>query len=110
MAYDTALADRIRKALGRQPKLTDREMFGGVGFMVGGNMACGVSGKELMVRVGPAAHDAAMKEPHVRPFDLSGGKPPKGWLLVRPAGLKADADLKRWVKRGVAFALSLPQK
>jgi TfoX/Sxy family transcriptional regulator of competence genes len=110
MAYDTGLADRVRKAIGRPPKLTEREMFGGVGFMVRGNMACGVSGKDMIVRVGPAGHDAAMKEPHVRPFDLSGGKPPKGWLLVRPAGLKTEAALKRWVERGVAFALSLPPK
>ncbi len=110
MAYDTALADRIRKALGRQAGLTEKEMFGGVGFMVRGNMACGVSGKEMMVRVGPAGHDAAMKEPHVRAFNLSSGKPPKGWLLVRPAGLKSDAEVKAWVKRGVTFALSLPSK
>jgi len=110
MPYDAALADRIRKALGRQPGLTEREMFGGVGFMLRGNMACGVSGKEMIVRVGPAAHEAAMKEPHVRPFDLSAGKPPKGWLLVRPAGLKTEAALKRWVERGVAFARSLPPK
>jgi TfoX/Sxy family transcriptional regulator of competence genes len=110
MPYDTALAERIRKALGRQPKLTEKEMFGGVGFMLRGNMACGVSGKEMIVRVGPVGHDAALKEPHVRPFDLSGGKPAKGWLLVRPGGLKTDAALKRWVERGVAFALSLPPK
>ena len=110
MAYDTALADRIRKALGGQAKLTEKEMFGGVGFMLRGNMACGVSGSDMIVRVGPAGHDAAMKEPHARPFDLSGGKPPKGWLLVRPAGLKTEAALTRWVERGVAFALSLPPK
>ena len=110
MPYDKALADRIRKALGRQPSLTEREMFGGVGFMIRGNMAVGVSGREMIVRVGPQAHAATMKELHVRPFDLSGGKPPKGWVLVRPAGLKTEASLKKWVERGGAFARSLPPK
>jgi len=71
MAYDKSLADRVRKALGRQPSLTEKELFGGIGFMIRGNMACGVHGRDLMVRLGPAAHEAAMKERHVRPFDLS---------------------------------------
>ena len=110
MPYDEALAERLRKARGRQPGLTEKEMFGGVGFMIRGNMAVGVSGRELIVRVGPAAHDAALKEAHVRPFDLSGGKPPKGWVLVKPAGLKTPAAFKKWVERGVTFARSLPAK
>ena len=110
MSYDKALADRIRKALGRRASLSEREMFGGVGFLIRGNMACGVHDRELIVRVGPAAHDAALKEAHVRPFDLSAGRPARGWVLVRPAGLKTAAQLKRWVERGVAFARSLPEK
>ena len=110
MPYDQALADRLRKALGRQPSLTEKEMFGGVGFLIRGNMACGVHGRELIVRVGPAAHEAAMTEPHVRPFDLSAGRPAKGWILVGPAGLKSPTALKKWVKRGVDFARSLPPK
>jgi TfoX/Sxy family transcriptional regulator of competence genes len=108
--YDKVLADRIRKALGRQPSLTEKQMFGGVGFMIRGNMACGVHDREMIVRVGPAVHAAALQETHVRPFDLSGGKPPKGWVLVRPAGLKTEKNLKKWVDRGVAFARSLPAK
>ena len=110
MPYDKALADRIRKALGRRASLSEKEMFGGIGFLIRGNMACGVHDREMIVRVGPAAHDAALKETHVRPFDLSGGRPAKGWILVKPAGLKTPADLKKWVERGVAFARSLPGK
>lgn len=110
MAYDKNLAERVLQALGHQPSLTEKEMFGGIGFLIRGNMACGVYGRELIVRVGPAGHDAAMQEPHVRPFDLSGGKPPRGWLLVKPSGLKTPAQLRRWVERGVEFAGSLPAK
>lgn len=110
MPYDKVLADRIRKALGRQPSLSPKEMFGGIGFLIRGNMACGVHDGEMIVRVGPAAHDAALKETHVRPFDLSAGRPAKGWILVKPAGLTTPADLKKWVERGVTFARSLPGK
>lgn len=109
MPYDSSLAERIRRILRRQPSVTGKEMFGGIGFMVQGNVACGVIGNELMVRVGPEGHESALKEPHVRPFDIT-GKPSKGWVMVRPGGLKTDADLQRWVKRGVAFALTLPPK
>lgn len=110
MAYDKALADRIRKALGRQPALTEKEMFGGIGFMIRGNMACGVIGRDLIVRVGPQADQAALAEAYVRPFDLSAGRPAKGWVLVKPAGVKTPGALKKWVERGVAFARSLPAK
>jgi hypothetical protein len=108
--YDKVLADRIRKAFGRQPSLSEKEMFGGIGFLIRGNMACGVHDLEMIVRVGPAAHEAALKEAHVRPFDLSGGRPAKGWVLVKPGGVKRPADLKKWVERGVVFARSLPPK
>lgn len=110
MPYDTALADRVRKALGRQSSLMEKEMFGGVGFLIQGNMACGVHGQELIVRVGPQGHAAALREAHVRPFDLSAGRPAKGWILVKPAGVRTPAALKKWVERGVTFARSLPAK
>lgn len=109
MPYDKSLAARIRPLLRRQPSVTEKEMFGGIGFMVRGNVACGVIGNEMMVRVGPEGHESALKEPNVRPFDLS-GKPSKGWVMVRPGGVKTDVDLERWVKRGVEFALTLPAK
>jgi TfoX/Sxy family transcriptional regulator of competence genes len=110
MAYDKTLADRIRKTLRRQSSLTEKEMFGGVGFLIRGNMACGVHQREMIVRVGPAAHEAALREAHVRPFDLSAGRPARGWVLVKPAGVKTPSELKKWVERGVAFARSLPAK
>ena len=110
LTYDKALADRMRKVLGRQPSLTEKEMFGGIGFLIRGNMACGVHDGEMIVRVGPAAHAAALKEAHVRPFDLSGGRPATGWVLVDAAGVSKPTDLKKWVERGVTFARSLPPK
>lgn len=110
MPYDEALALRIRKCLARQPSLVEKEMFGGIGFLIRGNMACGVHGREMIVRVGPAGHEAALKEAHVRPFDLSAGRPARGWILVKPSGLKTEAALKKWVDRGRTYARSLPPK
>lgn len=109
MAYDEGLAHRIREALADQPGLTEKKMFGGIAFMVQGNMACGVSGEEIMVRVGPDKMDSAVSHPHVRPADMS-GRPMKGWVLVEPEGYELDEALEAWVKRGVGFALSLPPK
>ena len=83
-------------------------MFGGIGFLIRGNMACGVHGRDLIVRVGPAAHDAALREAGVRPFDLSAESPAKGCVRVRLAGLNTTADLKTWVDHAVEFARSLP--
>ena len=111
MAYDLILAERIRaemqKSLGAS--VEEKKMFGGVAFLLGGNMACGVHGQGMIVRIGPAKHAAAMARPHVRPFDLS-GKPMAGWIVVEPEGVEAQADLQEWVAQGVKFALSLPKK
>ena len=109
MAYDEALAERIRLALAGQDAVTERKMFGGIAFMVGGNMACGVIRDDLMVRVGPDAHDAAIAEPHVRPMDF-GHRPMRGMVYVEPAGVRSDKDLARWVDAGAAMAASLPAK
>jgi TfoX/Sxy family transcriptional regulator of competence genes len=109
MAYDEALAQRIRAALPELPGLTEKKMFGGIGFLVHGNMACGVSGESLMVRIRPDATSAALAQPAVRVFDMT-GRPMKGWILVEPAGLNSADDLKRWLEQGIAFALSLPPK
>jgi TfoX/Sxy family transcriptional regulator of competence genes len=84
-------------------------MFGGLAIMLDGNMAVGVSGDDLMVRTDPAQQDALLAEPGARPFDLT-GRPMKGWLVVDADGLAEDADLRRWIERGVAFARSLPPK
>jgi len=109
MAYDEALADRVRDVLAARPDLTERKMFGGIAFMIYGNMAIGVSGEELMVRVGKDAHDEAVALPGARTFDM-GARPMRGWLSVSPEGFEADSDLEAWVGRGVAYAESLPRK
>jgi len=109
MAYDEALAERIRAALPDVPGLTEKKMFGGIGFLVHGNMACGVSRNDLMVRISPDAYDAALAKPHVRVFDMT-GRPMKGWVVVDAAGVQSMEDLQSWVRQGVAFAQSLPAK
>jgi hypothetical protein len=109
MAYDLVLADHIRAILADRPHLVAKKMFGGIGFMLNGNMACGVSGNALMARVGPGEYESALNQPHVRVFP-SAGRPMRGWLLVDPAGLATDADLEYWVRRGAAVAESLPPK
>jgi TfoX N-terminal domain len=109
MAYDEGLATRVRDALGDQPGLAEKKMFGGLAFLVHGNMACGVRGDDLMVRVAAEEAAAVMDEPGTRPFDMT-GRPMKGWLLVDAGGHAEDDDLRRWVGRGLAYASSLPPK
>ncbi len=109
MAYDEGLAQRIGDMLGEQPGLVEKKMFGGVGFMLHGNMACGVHKDSLIVRVGPERYDEAMKRPHTRPFDMT-GRPMKGWVMLAADGYEADDDLSSWVQQGIEFALSLPPK
>jgi hypothetical protein len=109
MAYDEGLATRIRDAIGNRSGLAEKRMFGGLAFLVHGNMACGVRGEDLIVRLAADAADAVQGEPGVRPFDLT-GRPMKGWLMVAADGHAEDDDLRRWVDRGVAYAASLPPK
>src|SRR5574341_53571 len=105
MAYDEGLAQRIREAVREIPGLSEKKMFGGIGFMVHGNMACGVQGDELMVRVGPERHQEALARPHTREFDLT-GRPMQGWVMVAREGCEADAALRSWVQQGLDFAMS----
>lgn len=109
MAYDQALAEEIRIRIGGRPEVTEREMFGGIAFMVRGNMAVGVTGDELMVRVGKEAHDAAVSRPGARIFDMT-ARPMKGWVVVEPEGFPTEAALEAWIEQGMAFAESLPPK
>jgi TfoX/Sxy family transcriptional regulator of competence genes len=109
MAYDEGLATRIRDAIGNRSGLAEKRMFGGLAFLVHGNMACGVRGEDLIVRLAADAAEAVQGEPGVRPFDLT-GRPMKGWLLVAADGHAEDEDLRRWVDRSVAYAASLPPK
>lgn len=110
MAVDEKLAQRVRNRLGTQEGLAEKRMFGGLAFLLDGNMCVGVHGKELIVRLDPGETISALARPHTRIFDLSGGRPMQGWILVEPAGVKTDAMLAKWVRVGVAFASSLPKK
>ena len=109
MAYDETLAARVRSRIGDHPGLSEREMFGGIAFMIGGNMAVGVNGDELMVRVGKAGHDAAVARPGARVMDFT-SRPMIGWISVTREGVAEDADLDAWVDLGVTHAGSLPAK
>jgi TfoX/Sxy family transcriptional regulator of competence genes len=108
MAYDLKLADRIRSQLDGLP-FVEKKMFGGVGFLLSGNMACGVNKNNLIVRIDPEKQTAFLKKPHAKPFDLT-GKPMKGWLVIEADGVKTDRQLSAWVKEGVEFAAALPPK
>ncbi|MEW5989190.1 MAG: TfoX/Sxy family protein [Chloroflexota bacterium] len=109
MAYSEALAQRVRMLLAGTPAVVEKKMFGGLSFMAQGNLAVGVIGDELIVRVGPERNTEALFQPHARPFDFS-GRPMSGWVTVAAEGLNSDEALAEWVQQGVAFALTLPPK
>jgi TfoX/Sxy family transcriptional regulator of competence genes len=110
MAYDEDLADRIRELIGGDPDVTEQTMFGGLAFLVGGNMSVAASGQGgLMVRVDPEDTDALLAKPHARPFEMR-GRAMRGWLRVDAEGVRSKRELEQWVKRGVAYARSLPSK
>jgi TfoX/Sxy family transcriptional regulator of competence genes len=109
MPYNEALAQRISEGLGERPGLVEKRMFGGVGYLLMGNMACGVNKDDLIIRVGPERYEEALTEPYTRPFDMT-GRPMKGWVVVTAEGYASDDDLNRWVDEGAEFALSLPPK
>jgi TfoX/Sxy family transcriptional regulator of competence genes len=109
MAYDEALAQRVRTLLAHQEELRERKMFGGLAFMLRGNMCCGIVGDELMVRVGPERYGAALAQPHARMLDFT-GRPMTGMVMVAADGVAADEGLAGWVGQGVTFAASLPAK
>ena len=109
MTYNEALAQRVRMEIGPQAGLSEKKMFGGVSFLINGNLACGVIGEELILRVRPEETQQVLSQPHTRVFDFT-GKPMKGWVVVLPQGLSDAADLKRWVRQGVEYAAALPRK
>ncbi len=109
MAFDERLATRIRVALGKRPGVTEKKMFGGVAFLLRGNMCVGVHGDELIVRADPADTDTLLARPHARIFDIT-GRPMKGWILVGPGGVATPAALKRWIGIASAYAGTLPAK
>ena len=110
MAYDEDLADRIRELIAGEHDVTEKKMFGGLAFLVGGNMSVAASGQGgLMVRVDPQDTDTLLTEPHARPFEMR-GRELRGWLRVDAEGVRTERQLDPWVRRGVAYARSLPYK
>ena len=110
MAYDEDLANRIRELLGTEPGVTEKRMFGGLAFLIGGHMSVSVSGRGgLLLRCDPVETDALRGKPHAGPFEMR-GRVMEGWLRIAPEGLSSRRQLERWVLRGVAYARSLPPK
>jgi TfoX/Sxy family transcriptional regulator of competence genes len=109
LAYSEQLAERIRVALAQRDGVTERKMFGGIGWMIGGNMAVGTAGDDLMVRLDPDDGDRALQEPGARLMEM-GKRTMRGFLAVHAQVIADDAELERWVARGADYAASLPPK
>lgn len=111
MAYDEQLAARVSELIHQRPGVSERKMFGGLGWMIGGNMACAVMRHDhLIVRIAPEEVDEALREPHVQEFGRPGTRPMKGFVMVDPLALADDAELARWVECGAERASELPAK
>ncbi|HZY84136.1 MAG TPA: TfoX/Sxy family protein [Gemmataceae bacterium] len=109
MAFDEALAERIRRRLARREDLEERKMFGGVGYLLNGDLLVGVWKRSLVVRLGLDDGEEALKEPNVKEFDIT-GRPMRNWALVEPEGVESDDQLHGWVQRAVRFVGKLPAK
>ena len=109
MAYDEGLAQRLRELLAGRDDVRERKMFGGLAFMLSGNMCCGVVGDALMARVGPEQYAKALAEAHAREMDFT-GRPMQGFVYVAPEGFASDGALRAWVDRCIAFVDTLPVK
>jgi TfoX/Sxy family transcriptional regulator of competence genes len=107
--YDEATARRVRPLLSRRKGFAEKKMFGGVGFLLNGNMCCGVWKEFLILRVGPELYQSSLAEPSAREFDIT-GRAMTGWVMVEPAGFEDDQDLEAWVGKAASFAASLPAK
>jgi TfoX/Sxy family transcriptional regulator of competence genes len=106
MAYDTKLADRIRRVAAGNGGISEKKMFGGVAFLLDGKMFCGVANDDLMVRVGPERHEDALRRPHVRPMDFT-GRPMKGYVFVGPEGCRTQRQVARWAEKSMTFVKTL---
>jgi TfoX/Sxy family transcriptional regulator of competence genes len=107
MRHDLLTADRVRRILSGRTDVAEKRMVGGLSFVVGGSMCCGVVGEALMVRVGAAAREQALAEPYVRPMKF-GGRALAGFVLVDPKGFRSDEELTAWIQRGMDFVATLP--
>ena len=109
MACNESLAERIRQGLARRKNVEEKKMFGGIGFLLNGNLLVGVWKDSLIVRLGPDQAEEALLEPHVEEFDIT-GRPMKGWVLIGLEGVKDDDQLSGWIQRAVKFVGKLPAK
>lgn len=109
MPYDEELAERVRFLLRERHDVVEKKMFGGIGFLLAGNMCVAIWKDSLIARVGPEAYAATVEEPHVREFDIT-GRPMRGWAMVEPEGLETAGQLRDWVERCVRFVEGLPGK
>jgi TfoX/Sxy family transcriptional regulator of competence genes len=109
MAYDEGLAQRIRECLDELPNVVEKKMFGGLAFMIDGNMSVGVIKSELMLRVGPERYEQILALPYARKMDFT-GKPLTGFVYVGEPGIESDEDLQQWVDRALVFNKTLPPK
>ena len=109
MPYDPALAERVRALLKRRRGISERKMFGGIAFLLRGNMLCGVSERNLVVRVGRDAYERSLTRPHARPMDLT-GRPLRGLVYVEPQGVRTEGALRSWIERGLDFTRTLPPR
>lgn len=109
MVYSESLASRIRQIFSGRRGITEKKMFGGIGFLLHGNMCVGVSQTSLIVRLGPEQADAARKQPNVIEFDVA-GRPLRGWVMIESEGIETDGQLTEWIERAVDFVETLPRK
>ena len=109
MQFDERLAQRIRRALNGKRGVAEKRMFGGLCFLLHGNMCCGVERDRLVIRVGPEQYEQALSKPHARPMDFT-GRPLRGFVYVSAEGCRTEPSLKAWVSRGLDFAGSLPRR
>ncbi len=109
MAYDEGLAQRVRELLKNRMGYEEKKMFGGIGFLMHGNMACGVIRDDLIVRVGAEKYTRSLVKPHVELFDMT-GRAMNGWVVVKDPGYQSDEDLEDWVEQGVEYSRTLPAK
>jgi TfoX/Sxy family transcriptional regulator of competence genes len=109
MPYDEGLAQRVRELLEEEPGFDEKKMFGGICFLLFGNMVCGIINDDLIVRVGVDVYEEALKLAQTKKFDLT-GRPMKGWVMVLSPGLESDENLSQWVQKAVTYVRSLPSK
>ncbi len=109
MAYSENLAERIRQKLALERNVEEKKMFGGIGFLLNGNMCVGIWKNSLIARIGPDQYPDALQKPFVGDFDIT-GRPMKGWVLVAPEGIDDDEPLRAWIERALEFVRTLPAK